>query len=288
MKIAIVVPSIREEKLKEFLLAWKQQIEKYDVDVVVVDDNGETPVVRYKNKSYSLNEIMGKYRDVIFNKSDTCRNLGFAFVWKHLKDVNYILSLDDDTKPNGDTIGDHLSAIQKKYRIDFVNTVNDLPVRGMPYLNKKDAWVSHGLWVGSPDLDAPHQLVLGERHEYTWYKGVIPKGSKFPMCIMNVMFDRKALIYMYQFPMNTHGFDRFADMWGGLNCKKLCDEHDKCVITGFSSVIHDRASNPFKNIVKEAKGLSLHEQLVEGDISDEYFAFAKKKFDRWVKFCLEN
>jgi hypothetical protein len=281
--IAIVVPSNRPEKLEVFKKAWASQIVKHNSYLIIVDDSGKLPVVKF-DRDYSLKEIMGKYSDVIFNKSDTVRNLGFAFVYKYLPEVNYIISLDDDTLPYGDTLGDHIKALKGTYRTDFINTINDIPVRGMPYLGKKEAWVSHGVWVGSPDLDAPHQLVLGERHEYTWYKGVVPKGVKYPACIMNMMFKREALPFMYQYPMNTHGFDRFADMWGGLNCKENCDKLDKATVTGFAVVKHDRASDPFKNIIKEAKGLGIHEQRVNNDFSHEYFTLANEKFNRWLKF----
>lgn len=44
MKIAVIVPTIREEKLKDFLLSWSELFTKHNVWLYIVRD-GENPTV---------------------------------------------------------------------------------------------------------------------------------------------------------------------------------------------------------------------------------------------------
>lgn len=289
-RIAVVIPTIREEQLKDFLKAWKEEFDFWGVKVVIVHD-GDEPFVEFEDSNYSIVEIMGeKDADLIYNKSDCCRNLGFAFVAKELAGVEYILTLDDDTKPNDSTINDHLNILGEKVSISWVNTAGDDYMRGFPYKVREEAEVklSHGVWYGVADWDAPTQLVNGNK-DVEFYKGIIPKGVYYPMCGMNIMFHRDLLPYMYYAPMGHRvGMDRFADIWLGVVSKRIIDKKGWAVATGYSSVIHDRASNVWKNLQKEAKGLELNETFWEGDESDPYFDLYKKQRERWEKWIKKH
>jgi reversibly glycosylated polypeptide/UDP-arabinopyranose mutase len=131
------------------------------------------------------------------------------------------------------------------------------------------------------DWDAPTQLVRGNP-DCTFYKGPIPKGVLYPMCIMNVAFKMKMLPYMYQAPMGYKvGLDRFGDIWSGIESKRVIDEKGWAVVSGYATVNHTRASDVFVNLQKEAKGLSLNEHYGE----DEYFKLYQKNRKRWEEFC---
>ena len=287
-KLAIVVPSIRPESLSIFMEKWRSLFEKYNPEIFVVKD-GENPEVKSLGsvkKIFTHKEIMGEYEDLIYNKNDGVRNLGFALIHKSFPQVEYIYTLDDDVYPNGnDPIAEHLTALQARVPVSWISTASRY-MRGFPYGIRDEAEVvlSHGVWANVADYDAPTQLVNGNL-PVTFYKGAIPKGIYYPMCIMNVMFKRKLLPWMYQAPMGYRvGFDRFADIWSGIVSKRAIDENGWAVVSGYSTIWHDRASNVFVNLKKEAPGLPLNEGFYKGEESDPYFQIYKDQLARWQEF----
>lgn len=281
--IAIVIPSIRPESWKVFNEGWKDLIEKHQATLITVWD-GEKPVLNHDGKEFLIKDIMGEDSDLIYNFNDGVRNLGFAYVAKFLPDVEYVLTLDDDTLPYGDTIQDHLDALKSKVPVSWLSTASEY-MRGFPYGIREEAEVvlSHGVWHGVADWDAPTQLTLGNR-PVTFYKGPIPKGVFYPMCIMNVAFKRKLIPYFYQAPMGRKvGLDRFADIWSGIESKKVIDEKGWAVVSGKAAVRHERASNVFTNLKKEAKGLEFNEDFWHKEIEDDYFKMYAKNRKRWER-----
>ena len=270
--IAVVVPTVRPEQLKLFLEAWEQQFERYQVGLYIVHD-GDTPRLEHNGKFYSVKDIMGDYDRLIYNKNDGVRNLGFAKAYKDGAEV--IISLDDDTRPFGDTIGDHLKVLNTRQPISYMNSVDDVYMRGFPYWARTEAETvfSHGLWHGVYDFDASTQLPQTNHR-----KMPVPKGVLMPMCVMNVAFKAKVLPYYYQAPM-FDDLNRFADIWSGWEVKKAIDDNGWAMVTGYSKVKHERASDPFVNLIKEAKGLKMNENR-----DDEYFAMYKDKIKLWQEF----
>jgi len=286
--IAVVVPSIRPDSLKKFKENWKDLFEKHSVTLVKVLD-GEKPEVLCNDISSSVEEIMGEYSDVIYNLNDGVRNLGFAYVAKYLPDVEYIISLDDDclTIEGSDPIQEHIDALNMRVPISwFSTTLGGDYMRGFPYGVRSEAEVvlSHGVWTNVPDLDAPTQLVKGI-YEPSFYRGAIPKGSLFPLCIMNVAFKRKLLPYMYQAPAYAQ-YQRFSDIWSGINMKRAIDEKGWAAVTGYSTIFHDRKSNVFTNLIKEATGIGANEYYWDGNIlgHEDYFHNYEIKLNRWDNF----
>jgi len=167
-------------------------------------------------------------------------------------------------------------------------------LRGFPYAIRDEApvKVSHGVWVNVPDFDGRTQLELGKcmtcanpergprpmlcstcketkydgsRLPYSlpYFRGPVPRGCYLPFCGMNVMVHRDALPYLYFAPMGpdtgVQGLNRFADIWMGLLLKRACDSNDWAIYTGASTVIHTRASDPFKNVEQERLGVEWNE-----------------------------
>lgn len=276
--IAVVVPTIREDRWKVFRDSWSELFDKHEVKLITVWD-GDTPDVSIDGVHLAdINHIMGDDADLIFNRNDGVRNLGFAYVAKYLPEVEYIITLDDDVLPVGDTIADHITALQKRVPVSFFSHASEY-LRGFPYNIRDEAEVvlSHGVWLGVKDWDAPTQLVKGDvERKIDFYTGAIPKGVRYTMCGMNIAFKRKLLPHMYFAPM-FDGLDRFADIWLGHESKKVIDENDWAVVTGHAKVYHSRASNVFKNLQKEALGLELNENYGE----DDYFKQYKVLRQRW-------
>lgn len=279
--IAIVVPTIRPESLKKFLKAWSG----FSGLLIVVWD-GEKPTLEVGGAKLTIKQIMGKDDDLIYNFNDGVRNLGFAFIAKFLPEVETIITLDDDVEPFGNTIKDHLDALNQKVPVSWLSTATEY-TRGFPYGIREEAEVvlSHGVWEGIKDYDAPTQLVRGNP-DAEFYKGVIPKGIYYPMCGMNVAFKRKMLPYMYFAPMGLRvGLDRFADIWLGITNKRVIDRNGWAVVSGYAKVHHKKASNVYKNLQKEARAIELNEGFWKGEKKDPYFKLYEKNRRRWEEFC---
>jgi len=282
--IAIVIPTIRPKQFKAFKKAWDPLFKKHKCKLVVVKD-GENPTVNGK----SAKEIMGaKYAKSLTNFNAGIRNLGFAYVSKELKDCEIIITLDDDVTPIGDTIKDHVEALNKKVPVSWISTTSEY-TRGFPYGIRDEAEVvlSHGVWEGSGDWDAPTQLVMGEKRKMDFFKGPIPKGTYYPMCSMNLAFKRKMLPYIYHAPW-LMGINRFDDIFAGILSKREIDKRGWAVVSGYAVVNHERASDPFKNLINEAPGILLNETFWKKDEKHPYFREYKKRYKLWMEFIKKH
>ena len=284
--IAVVVPTVagREETFNGFMEAWQPLFDKHQVEFIKVLD-GDIPSVNGKD----WHEVMGEYVDCISNFNGGIRNLGFAYVAKYLPEVEYILTLDDDTRPIGDTIYDHLQILSKRVPISWMSTASEY-MRGFPYGLREEAEVvlSHGVWENVADWDAPTQLVLGSHRPVTFPKSPIPKGVLYPMCGMNIAFKRKMLPYMYQAPFwLEQGIGRVDDILCGIYSKKEIDKQGWAAVTGYARVFHERASNVYKNLRLEAASIELFEQAAVGDESHPYFEVYNPKKALWEGFIAE-
>lgn len=277
-KIAVVIPTIRPASLKLFKKAWDPLFEKHVVELVVVED-GPTPKVNGK----TAREIMGKYSSILTNFNGGIRNLGFAYVAKVLPEVETIITLDDDVTPIADTIQDHLRALEMRVPVSWIKTASEY-TRGFPYLIRQEAEVvvSHGVWEGVADWDAPTQLVI-PNHPVTFYIGPIPKGVYYPMCSMNLAFKKKVLPYMFHAPW-LMGIHRFDDIFAGILSKREIDKKGWAVVSGYAVVRHERESNVFKNLINEAPGIELNETFWQGDETHPYFIEYKRRLKLWQEF----
>lgn len=295
--IAVVIPTIRPESMERFLEAWDSLFAKHDVVLVVVKD-GENPVVEVPNggdedgnalvKTYTVDEIMGKFKDCIVNFNGGIRNLGFAYVAKYLPEVSFIYTLDDDTLPVGDPIQDHLDILGKEVPVSWMSTASEY-MRGFPYQVRNEAEVvlSHGVWDNVADWDAPTQLVKGAHRKVDFPKVPIPKGTYFPMCIMNVMFKRKMLPYMFQAPPAPElHIGRTDDIYCGILAKREIDANGWAAVTGYARIFHERESNVYKNLEEEAVTIKLMETFWQGDESHPYFKIYREKLGLWQMYLI--
>jgi hypothetical protein len=126
--------------------------------------------------------------------------------------------------------------------------------------------VSHGLWLDVPDYDAPTQLAKPLERNTTYVDAVltIPRGSLYPMCGMNLAFDRELIGPAMWFGLQGEGqpLGRYDDMWAGWCSKVVCDHLGYGCKTGLPYVSHSKASDPFVNLRKEYKGIFWQEELV--------------------------
>lgn len=297
MNITVVIPTIRPRSYERFLGLWHELFAKHSVGLVTVFD-GEHPYIEYctyDNNTIvavdrkSLHDIMGEYAECITNLNGAVRNLGFAYVAKYLAASDIILTLDDDTRPVGDTIQDHINILTKSVPVSWVSTASEY-MRGFPYRIRNEAEVvlSHGVWDNVADWDAPTQLVMGSHREVEFPKMPIPKGIYFPMCIMNVGFKYKMLPYMYMAPPAPElNIGRTDDIYCGILAKREIDGHGWAAVTGYARVFHERESDVYKNLNVEAKTIELMETFWMGDESHPYFKIYRDKLNIWQTFIKE-
>ena len=282
--IAVVVPTNRPEGYKDFLSRWKDQFELHNVELVTVWD-GELPEVEHNGARIPAKDIKGN--ELVANYCAGVRNLGFLYVAQYLPEVQYIVTLDDDMSPNGDTIGDHIKTLQKRLPISWFSHSGEAYMRGFPYGVRSEAPVmlSHGVWLKNPDYDAPTQLLNNNAPHSEYYKGAIPKGAFFNFCGMNVAFRREALPYVYYAPVSDFkGAERFDDIICGIPMKQDFDRLGWAIATGYASCIHERASNVFFNLEKEAVGIRHNEEYwksPETYDADPWFSKFREKREKW-------
>jgi hypothetical protein len=275
MKIAVIVPTIRQEMfIRTFLPAWDHLFTKHEVYLFAVAD-GENPIVQpyFYNSSGKYVADMVDFTNTelepIYNFTDACRNLGF-YVAKREIDPDIYISLDDDVLPieGTDPIQEHIDALNMSVQLDWVNTSTTHRMRGKPYnLPEYPVWLSHGVWKGVPDLDAIQQLQHPEMKDVDCPAITIPRGVYFPLCAMNFAFRKELLPWAYQAPMGRKlaedglpVYDRFADIWSGLVMKHAI-ENRAAAVSGYSTVYHSRASNVYINLKKEAVGMEVNENI---------------------------
>jgi reversibly glycosylated polypeptide/UDP-arabinopyranose mutase len=192
--IAIVVPTIRPEIIGNFLKEWKSLFDKHNVEFILVVDGEDQHIIHDGERKDLKSDLVSKF-------CAGSRQLGFLYITNNLPAVEYIFTTDDDCAPIGDPIQDHIDALNRKVPISWFSTASDF-MRGFPYQVREEAqvYLSHGVWEGNYDWDAPSQL-LKKDVKVDFYKGAIPKGIFFPMCGMNLGFRREALPYIYFAPV---------------------------------------------------------------------------------------
>ena len=253
-KWAVVVPSNRPESLAQFEIAWDDLFDLHEVTLYRVID-------------------AAPWRDVpafIPRCTDMIRSWGFYRAWADGAD--YIMSLDDDVRPCGDLFYEYETVFDTPQPCSpylSVGTFTDTghEMRGFPYVGRTaSVAVQYGGWHGVPDLDAVTQLNdPGIRGNFTAQVMPVPKGAPTTCCAMNFAFRTDYTPLMWQLPLHNGLYNRMGDIWSGLVAKRVLDAHGLVAcINGEASVIHQRASDPFKNLEREAPGLRINEELWDG------------------------
>lgn len=282
---ALVVPSIRKESFERFVKEWSETGIFDRVDLILMEDNPEpTFEVDVPGNFVHLSwmNIDGhNWSHIIPRRSDTVRSFAYWWVWNQgpvdeyrERGYDYLMTLDDDCYPAKGY--EELDLIHKSMmtRTQWFNTLNQVRPRGTPYYNlgERKVHVNHGLWMGVLDYDAPQQLANPIPEVYTHDNRIVPHGAYHSFCGMNAMWRREAIPLSYHMLMGKTmdviqnqsvlvplPFDRFGDIWCGIVQKKVCDHLGWVVSSGTPYIHHDRASNPFTNLRKEANGIEVNE-----------------------------
>lgn len=274
-KTTIVVPTIRENCMRDFLQAWEQEFLAEDAHVIIMEDNPEatfaldTPI-RHTHLSWAdIKADLGDREWIIPRRTDCVRSYGYYRAWAERPDM--ILTLDDDCYPTDahglGFIARHRARLEEGGHDECWQATGDgVITRGVPYYNtarKRRCVLNHGLWTNVPDYDAPTQLCHGRNGgEFKHVNQTIPVGRYYPMCGMNVALLPEVVPAFYFLLMGRdYTYDRFGDIWSGVFVKKIADHLGVSINSGDPAIEHKRASNVWANLRKEAAGLEINEDL---------------------------
>jgi hypothetical protein len=276
----LVVPTNRPDGLATFLDAWSP----WSWDRIIVVEDGPKRTIKLLPDLFSGSPApvdVFSWREIdralpdasIISRGDSAiRCFGFWRAWADGADV--IFTLDDDCFPaKGHTARTYLDRhLDNLFRTPmWDSTVPGLRVRGLPYRNLGtlgDVAVSVGLWTGSPDIDSVQSLAASGGYasgvDDTVGTRVMAPDQYFPMSGMNLAFRRDAACLMYFPPMGLNQpYGRFDDIWCGLVVQRICRHLRLPIVCGQPVVDHQRASDPFANLVKEAPGIGANEHMWE-------------------------
>ena len=313
MKTALVIPSNRPALLTEFLKAWAP-VKDWD-ETIIVFDGPEVPLIEAADDCdvYDWSDIDNVLMDdawIVSRKNAGLRIFGYLEAAAHGAEV--IATIDDDCRPI-DGMGLMGAHVENLYRTPaWVSSDRNLIARGVPYRQRGElsrVMLNVGLWRCVGDYDAPRSLVEGadlNHFEPDPLSRVAPRGQFVPISTMSLAFRIEALPLMY-LPLMGEGqpYDRFDNIWGGIIAKRVCDHLGWSITIGRPIVNHQRASDPFRNLVKEAAGIQRNEtfwQEVDGielretsadgcmleiaaglvDNADPHTAKLGKAIQRWV------
>lgn len=264
MTWAVVVPTNRPERLDGFLAAWDPIFDQHNAHLIVVADMPQPPAVDAEVYSWADLDPFTPIR------SDMIRSFGIWKAWQ--AGAEYTITLDDDVLPLGDT--DPLAEYERVFRagapcssyLDVGGLTScGLQMRGFPYRDRAPAevGVQYGGWSGVLDYDAATQLACPRADEaFAPVALAVPNGVPATGCIMNAAWRRDYTPLMWQLPLREGLYARFGDIWSGLFAKRVLDMVGSVmVINGRASVAHQRASDPFTNLVREAPGNPVNEGL---------------------------
>lgn len=255
--IAIVVPSNRPEQLAQFKEAWAPKIEEAEAKLYVVEDNQST--------WDDIKRTLGKNAWIIPVRTDCIRSYGYLQAYQD--GARYIVTLDDDVRPQkGNPIIEHVENLNRF--IEPANWTRTLqvgpPTRGLPLMRR--VVLSHGLWEGVPDVSAQVQIDGFQPFNISSPGNlqIIERGKFFPMSGMNLAWISPLTRILYfglqgydiRNPEKPWGLHRCGDILAGVMSKIMLDLNEsQAVYSGTPFVLHERASDPIKNLELEKPGI---------------------------------
>ncbi|HKB33788.1 MAG TPA: hypothetical protein VKF16_07960 [Candidatus Dormibacteraeota bacterium] len=273
----IVVPTIREQSILNFLERWASEFRGHRV--IVVEDNPE-PTFDLPGwvEHYSWRDVdvrLGDRAWIIPRRSDCVRSFGYYLAAQ--EPCDFVVTLDDDCYPEDAYSPSYLALVRDALDLRWDDErwwstlEGPVPARGFPYELRRatvPAMIHHGLWSNVPDFDARTQLLMPDfRLKPATTVQRVPQGRFFPMCGMNLAFRPAMIPALYFLLMGRHRdgsqlpYDRFGDIWAGVFAKKVADHLGFAVSSGAPSILHSRASNPEMNLQKETPGYPVNEVL---------------------------
>ncbi|OGM12639.1 hypothetical protein A2V80_01695 [Candidatus Woesebacteria bacterium RBG_16_39_8b] len=288
-KTVIVVPTIRAERINEWLNLWKEELKKSTIIIVEDNQSKKFKITQENVIHYSWKDIDKDLKDaswIVPRRTAAIRSYGFYKAYQLKPDI--VITLDDDCYPlDKDFVEKHNYYLSQSAATRWTqHAQSHLKMRGFPInLKRRPCVLNLGLWANVPDLDGVTQKANSDvRLESQSFNFSLALGQYAPISSMNIAFKPQIIPAFYFLLMGTSWeFDRFDDIWGGIIIKKIIDHLGFSISGGEPFVWHDKASNPEVNIKKEATGLKVNEyfwqavdriKLYEHDFKNCYLEIA--------------
>lgn len=235
-RTTVVVPWVSQAQLRLFLEAW-------GVDAELAPD------------------CLLLQHDARKEGCAVTKNRGVAEAVRRGAEV--VVVLDDDCYPHGDVrtlqdlISGHEAALAPQ-RVRMFEVVTDPPSRGTPYgalTVEMPVAASMGFWEGIGDYCAVRQLATGAPPMAHRRDPVF--GRYFPLCGMNLAFRPADWGLWCRFV----DVPRFDDIWMGWMWQREAYRRGHCFNLAGPTVRHARQSDPWRNLVVEARHLAANETL---------------------------
>lgn len=237
MKYCIVVPWHDYKQMYSFMDAWRLSPNLPPPDCLILQqDPGWKSCAKTKNAGINAAMSAG---------------------------AEFIIILDSDCYPSTDAMTlesfaeAHIKALEPQ-PVKMFQQVTTPPSRGTPYFNRTITMpvaASMGYWTNVPDLDAPGQLVHGQRAKLQFNQSAI-FGRHFPLCGMNLAFR------VSEFPWCQFiDVSRFDDIFSGFLWQRHAYSEGKCFNLNGPMVSHSRQSNVFQNLRDESLNLERNESI---------------------------
>lgn len=290
-KPVIVIPTNRDvEYVEEFLYAWEEEFR--GAEVIIVEDRAKKELSGVTSYCWKdIDKELGKDSWIIPRKTDCVRSFGFL---KALElDPLFIVSMDDDVRPHTKgLLSGHYDNLKLVMPYRYTSTMKNILPRGHKYDMDSHVVISHGGWVGVPDLDAETQLRnnINDADDEDFNEIYIPSGTLYSMCGMNVAF-RPAMTSMMYFGLQGESYpvDRCGDIWAGFYAQMNMSP-DLGSYSGKPHVLHNKASNIWANLHKERRSVEATKDFMwfcEGDTArlPTYFRRLEKAYEIWGVQC---
>jgi hypothetical protein len=154
---------------------------------------------------------------------------------------------------------------------NYFNTLYD-PVRsdfarGYPYSMRSGSktGISHGLWLGSHDVDALTRLskVSARNTDYIDVSQTVPKGSLLSLSALNLFFDKEVIgPALLLVPESDKSQSEFSDLFSGWAAKVIADHLGVGVKSGTPYVLKSSQQNPFNQLKGEFGAYKMEEELI--------------------------
>jgi len=251
-----------------------------------------------ERKKWFNDHDMRNLFNVIPKKCHAETSFGLLYAWKNRHSYENIIFIDDDIAPekNDDFFRNHLNQLGLR-NIDvlsgdnrwinlfttYYHMYNTKYPRGFPYELRDlvdthdrrkiliDVVLNQGLWVNQLDLNAVDILpnlnglthpLKGNSSIFNSQNIYIDKDTYTTICSMNLSFKPEIIPAFYQLPMKIDNIDRFDDIWTGVIFKKIADHLNKFTSHGIPLCEHHKEPrNTFDDIITEAHGLKINEEL---------------------------
>lgn len=252
--VIIVVPWHNSNQIERFKSAWNVTAKEDEELVLFFEDAGGYGCARAKNdgvkhavEDYDADIVVILDDDCYPVKASDLLNRGMAGVSHH----QLAGSLTEFAAK-------HVARLEERAAVEIFSHITTPKSRGTPILQRTAAFpvaASIGFWLGMSDYSAVDELSAGKQPMKFDSRPMF--NRHFAMSGMNIAFKPREWLPWCSFI----DVPRYDDIWMGLLWQKEAYRRGYCFSFDGPLVNHAKQSNPFNNLIEEAKYLEANETV---------------------------